>query len=169
MGVNVTGIGYVGGAQVFTGQILAADGSASAPGIAFASKTNAGLYITGGLLAASQNGTLAWYLSSGAQLVASGLVLDTVSGDVILVRDAANTLAQKNSTNAQVIRWYKTTTGPQYAWVDTTGILMGTSGFAFTNGAAAATGTLTNAPAAGNPTKWIPVNDNGTTRYIPAW
>lgn len=39
----------------------------------------------------------------------------------------------------------------------------------FTNGAAAALGTLTNAPTAGNPTKWIPVNDNGTTRYIPAW
>jgi hypothetical protein len=40
---------------------------------------------------------------------------------------------------------------------------------ALTNGAAAATGTLTNAPTAGNPTKWIPINDNGTTRYIPAW
>lgn len=40
---------------------------------------------------------------------------------------------------------------------------------ALTNGAAAAAGTLTNAPAAGNPTKWIPINDNGTTRYIPAW
>lgn len=40
---------------------------------------------------------------------------------------------------------------------------------ALTNGAAAATGTLTNAPAAGNPTKWIPIDDNGTTRYIPAW
>lgn len=40
---------------------------------------------------------------------------------------------------------------------------------AFTNGAAAALGTLTNAPTAGNPTKWIPINDNGTTRYIPAW
>jgi hypothetical protein len=38
-----------------------------------------------------------------------------------------------------------------------------------TNGAAAAAGTLTNAPAAGNPTKWIPINDNGTTRYLPAW
>ena len=36
-------------------------------------------------------------------------------------------------------------------------------------GAAAATGTLTNAPASGNPTKWIPIDDNGTTRYIPAW
>lgn len=39
----------------------------------------------------------------------------------------------------------------------------------FTNGAGAGAGTLTNAPAAGNPTKWIPINDNGTTRYIPAW
>lgn len=38
-----------------------------------------------------------------------------------------------------------------------------------TNGAAANTATLTNAPVAGNPTKWVPINDNGTTRYIPAW
>jgi hypothetical protein len=40
---------------------------------------------------------------------------------------------------------------------------------ALTDGAAAAAGTLLNSPAAGNPTKWIPINDNGTTRYIPAW
>ena len=40
---------------------------------------------------------------------------------------------------------------------------------ALTNGAGALTGTLTNSPATGNPTKWIPINDNGTTRYIPAW
>ncbi len=40
---------------------------------------------------------------------------------------------------------------------------------ALTNGAAAQAGTLLNSPAAGNPTKWIPINDNGTTRYIPAW
>lgn len=40
---------------------------------------------------------------------------------------------------------------------------------ALANGAAAAAGTLLNAPAAGDPTKWIPINDNGTTRYIPAW
>lgn len=38
-----------------------------------------------------------------------------------------------------------------------------------TNGAGVAAGTLLNAPAAGNPTKWIGINDNGTTRYIPAW
>lgn len=46
--------------------------------------------------------------------------------------------------------------------------LMRTS-VALGNGAAAAAGTLANAPVAGNPTKWIPINDNGTTRYIPAW
>jgi hypothetical protein len=40
---------------------------------------------------------------------------------------------------------------------------------ALTNGAGAAAGTLLNAPVAGNPTKWIAINDAGTTRYIPAW
>jgi len=44
-----------------------------------------------------------------------------------------------------------------------------TTSVALTNGAAAALGTLTNAPTAGNPTKWIPISDNGTTRYIPTW
>jgi hypothetical protein len=37
------------------------------------------------------------------------------------------------------------------------------------NGAGAGVGTLTNAPTAGNPTKWVPIDDNGTTRYVPAW
>ena len=44
-----------------------------------------------------------------------------------------------------------------------------TTNTALTNGAGAAAGTPLNAPAAGNPTKWIGINDNGTTRYIPAW
>lgn len=44
-----------------------------------------------------------------------------------------------------------------------------TTNSAITSGAGASAGTLTNAPSVGNPTKWIPINDNGTTRYIPAW
>lgn len=40
---------------------------------------------------------------------------------------------------------------------------------ALTNYAGAAAGTLANAPAAGNPTKWIAINDNGTIRKIPTW
>jgi hypothetical protein len=37
------------------------------------------------------------------------------------------------------------------------------------NGASTNAGTLLNAPTAGNPTKWISIDDNGTTRRIPAW
>lgn len=46
---------------------------------------------------------------------------------------------------------------------------LATSPITLTNGAGTSAGTLTNAPAAGNPTKWLPVNDNGTVRYVPAW
>lgn len=37
------------------------------------------------------------------------------------------------------------------------------------NNAGALVATITNSPKAGNPTKWIPINDNGTTLNIPAW
>lgn len=125
--------------------------------------------------------------------------------DLSLQRDAADTLAQRRSTNAQISRGYRTyTDSSNYVrWAHQTGAdyvefaaetagtgaddldvrltPAGTGGVNFpggtllktraalTDGAAAAAGTLLNAPAAGNPTKWIPINDNGTTRYIPAW
>lgn len=53
--------------------------------------------------------------------------------------------------------------------ITTNSQIMLASNQAFTNGAAAQIATITNGPTAGNPTKWIPINDNGTTRYIPAW
>jgi len=40
---------------------------------------------------------------------------------------------------------------------------------ALNNNAGAGAGTLGNAPTAGNPTKWIKINDAGTDRYIPTW
>lgn len=43
------------------------------------------------------------------------------------------------------------------------------STLALGNGAGVGTATFTNAPVSGNPTKWIPINDNGTVRYIPAF
>lgn len=54
------------------------------------------------------------------------------------------------------------------ALTNNTGRLIDSS-VGLTNGAAAQIATLTNGPTAGNPTKWIPISDNGTTRYIPAW
>jgi hypothetical protein len=49
---------------------------------------------------------------------------------------------------------------------DTTLIRTGT---ALSNNAGISIGTLTNAPSAGDPTKWIAINDNGTIRKIPTW
>lgn len=49
-----------------------------------------------------------------------------------------------------------------------TGALIATNA-ALTNNAGAQIATTTNGPLAGNPTKWIPINDNGTIRNIPAW
>ena len=37
------------------------------------------------------------------------------------------------------------------------------------SGAGASAGTLTNAPAAGNPTFWLPISIAGTIAYIPCW
>jgi hypothetical protein len=54
------------------------------------------------------------------------------------------------------------------ALTDSTAILIASSQ-ALANGAAAAVGTLNNAPAAGNPTKWVTINDNGTNRQVPTW
>lgn len=47
-------------------------------------------------------------------------------------------------------------------------VLMHTS-TGWSDGSGASLGTLTNAPAVGDPTKWIAINDNGTVRHIPAW
>lgn len=40
---------------------------------------------------------------------------------------------------------------------------------ALSDNSGAGAGTLGNAPTAGNPTKWIAIDDNGTPRYIPTW
>ena len=84
---------------------------------------------------------------------------------------------QSNGTASAGFIWYagSSTTATQVMKVDVNGLLTTSSATlhatntTLTNGAAAAVGTLNNAPAAGNPTKWVPINDNGTTRYIPAW
>jgi hypothetical protein len=66
------------------------------------------------------------------------------------------------------------------SWIDQNGIvsqlsqtaageLDGSATVPYTNNAAAQAATMLNGPTAGNPTKWIPINDNGTIRNIPAW
>lgn len=50
-----------------------------------------------------------------------------------------------------------------------TGAFLASVNFIGTDAAGASAGTLTNAPAVGNPSSWIPVLFNGAVRKIPAW
>jgi len=111
------------------------------------------------------------FLGGGSSLGwCAGLVpLPGDAADLTLFRDNSNILAQRNGTTAQEFRVYETTTGTIYKAILGNRQLMKISGAAFDNGAGAQAGTITNSPTVGNPTKWIPIDDNGTTRYIPAW
>jgi|SRR5271170_348757 len=116
----------------------------------------------------------------------------TASGNIILGSDTARNLGGTPGTNMLKLTngtaatgaaitggGYFYSSGGNLHWVDTggfdsvlsfgTGQVGSVTGVALTNNAAAAVGTITNAPAAGNPTKWAPFNDNGTIRNIPMW
>ena len=74
------------------------------------------------------------------------------------------------TTDAGALAWWFDTGS---AWVPFGYLAVSATGLSspvtLPNGAGTAAGTLTNAPVAGDPTKWIAINDNGTTRYLPAW
>jgi hypothetical protein len=88
---------------------------------------------------------------------------DIVLQDDLRPRDELGTLASQQSDRVNISGGNVTAT-----LTDDTNILMASS-TALANGAAAAAGTLLNAPAAGNPTKWVTINDNGVNRQIPTW
>ena len=93
----------------------------------------------------------------------------TASNVVISGTVAAATVAATTITAASAIL-----TNIAASTVTTALLTIGTSTpivstVAFNNGAAGQIATMTNSPTAGNPTKWIPINDNGTIRYIPSW
>ena len=151
--------------------LVDAAGAANAPAIVIGA--SAGLYQVAGttLSISNNNAETARFGISVLRLGTSslGFGADFTTQDIFLTRDAANTLALKNAANAQEFRVYETTTGTIYKAILGNRQLMKIAGAAFDNGAGANAGTLTNSPVTGNPTKWIPIDDNGTTRYIPAW
>lgn len=112
---------------------------------------------------------------------------DNITGVAFNAHDAdatihvqSSTLASRPAAGVAGRLWATTNTGEVTWWYDTGSAWVAfgylralasglSSPVTLPNGAGAAVGTLTNAPVAGNPTKWITINDNGTTRYIPAW
>jgi len=117
-----TGSGVLPGSQplssggAFTSPLLAPDGTASAPPYAFSGETTTGLYRGTNLVALSLQGTARLGVISGDVVIHSGSQLawssSAFSGaiDTILLRDAANTPAWRNGTNAQTLRIYNTFT-----------------------------------------------------------
>jgi len=104
----------------------------------------------------AQNGAFYWYTAP------AGTVGNAVPFTTAMLLDANGNLGVALTPSGS----YKVEIGGALSVSSTTMIRTAT---AFSNGAAASGGTLTNAPAAGNPTKWVPINDAGITRYIPAW
>lgn len=144
----------VGTTYGFYAENMGAAAVTNAYGMRIASQANAtglniGLRLDGG-------STAAIWLNNDTASAVGGIAFGTTR-DVNLYRSAANTL----KTDDAFVATGGLTTGIASALVR--------SNIAMNNGAGAGAGTLTNAPAAGDPTKWIPIDDNGTTRYVPAW
>lgn len=112
---------------------------------------------------------------------------NTAVGDTAMIRKAAAKLTFYNKPegtpdagfvldfSVDAIAGFRNRADSAFATVDCLDIktenatFLHRTGTALTNNAAANVGTLNNGPTAGNPTKWIAIDDNGTTRYIPAW
>lgn len=114
-----TGVVYVRGwsGTITAGTTQAANGSAAAPSYSFSNDPDTGLYnpSAANTLALSFGGVNGYHIQSGFFDMKSTTLFGWAAGDptfggsdVILARDAAQTLAQRNGTNAQIFRVYNT-------------------------------------------------------------
>jgi len=105
-------------------QALAPDGAIATPSYSFANSPTRGIYqnLANGQLILNAGAQNSAALDTNGIRFISSYQLQWSSGDptaqaadLIVVRDAANTIAQKNGANAQAHRIYNTTVGPEYA------------------------------------------------------
>jgi hypothetical protein len=142
----------LGGATLAATFVLAATGNVQISG-------GNSLFFTNGSRIDDNNGSgLFRMFNAGAS---SGIGLGVATNGVLAVRTSNNGADGAITAAAATFSGALTVPGVTTAALTSTGT--------FTSGAGAQVGTLTNAPAAGNPTTWIKVIDNGVTRYIPAW
>lgn len=122
---------------------------------------------------------------------ARSIFTSPVDGNILMTNAAATgfTGLQFGGTTSSFPQWLRSTTELHARLADNSGftnirgadIIAASSLFGgnaafmlrstvtITGGGTAAAPTLTTGPLAGNPTKWLPYDDNGTTRYIPSW
>lgn len=173
MNINTVGVG-IGMVPVNILDITQTQNAASTFGLKNASTGTAAfaqvtLANASSLFSIYQLGT--GWTTSGANIQNSGNIFTTGNGGLSIGTNTAGGIIRLYTAVQNLSVQLSTTALTLSSGVTLTlngGTLLATNA-ALTNGAAAAAGTLTNAPAVGNPTKWIPINDNGTTRFIPAW
>lgn len=105
---------------VAPGAVQVVDGTSTAPGISFSAETNTGFYRSAATrLAVSVAGNyIAEFNALGnGGIAANQLSLDRTNQDVVVVRDAPNTMAIKNGIAGQTLRVYGSTTGNKYLQV----------------------------------------------------
>lgn len=118
---------------IFSQNKLFPDGTAALPSIAFSNDTATGFSFLGtGDVGLSINGVTAFeFETSGLRLSSDDALQWGSSGvaspDLALRRDAANTLAQRNGTNAQESRIYNTDNGANdefasLGWINTSNV-----------------------------------------------
>ena len=174
MPIQISWQGATLGANTFTGAQAATSlalGGATIGSNALAVTGN--VNVSGNLYAGTGGGSLLFTNGSriddngGSGLVrllnaaTTGIVLNVSTSNVLAVRTSNNGADGAITAAAATFSGALTVPGVTTAALTSTGT--------FTSGAGAQVGTLTNAPAAGNPTTWIKIIDGGVTRYIPAW
>ena len=107
------------------------------------------------------DGSILFQNNAGTDFTRLILGTNDASGVAIKKNGTAFNFVLGNDTGDAAITSSKVTTSATDFFHNTSAALA--------NGAAAQVATMTNGPTAGNPTKWIAINDNGVTRYIPAW
>lgn len=110
-----------------------------------------------------------------------GLVADGGVSAIFFVDVAANRWSINHAAGVGPLNFYCYWLGANAMWLGPAGQLHANQFYnnnamylmqtetTWTDGAGVGAGTLLNAPVAGNPAKWISIDDNGVPLKIPAW
>ena len=153
--MGLTMVGYTGGPLALTGRLLVTDGTAGAPTVSFTADTDTGFYRIGSNSIGVAIAGVAYVRIDGSINMANDSSFGWTSSaatatiDTVLWRDAANIIAMRNGTTAQIARIYNTfTNATNYERLD-----IGWAANVVTIGpAAAGTGTLRGMTLSGSVT-----------------
>lgn len=141
---------FSSGLTVSGGQLLIQPQPGGLLGLAFDGATTTGMQFASSVLQFKVSNNVTGAFDANGPVIHSALKLQfgsngILTSDLFLLRDAANTLAQKNGTTAQEFRVYGTTTGNKYAALshDGTNPILGSSSGALKVNATAVTPATT--------------------------